>query len=70
MSASWRIETGRLACQWFEIDERARYSPRWMQENSEISTGSYLSAIPDFASHSPFGGAAWFQPHTADLDSE
>jgi len=70
MNASWRTETGHLACHWFEIGELVRYSPRWMQESSEISSGSYLPPIPDFASHSPFGGAAWFQPHTVDRDSE
>jgi hypothetical protein len=32
--------------------------------------GAYLPPVPDFASHSPFGGASWFQPHLADRDPE
>jgi hypothetical protein len=37
-----------------------------MQQASEIQ-GSYLPPVPDFASHSPFGGATWFLPHTKKL---
>jgi hypothetical protein len=25
--------------------------------------GAYLEPVPDFASHSPFGGPDWFEPH-------
>jgi len=35
-----------------------------MQENPHIQ-GSYLPPIPDFASHSPFGGPDWFEPKAA-----
>jgi hypothetical protein len=40
-----------------------------MQEASDVQ-GSYLPPVPDFASHSPFGGATWFQRYTPDRDSE
>ena len=69
MRSSWQTETGHLACRWSEILERVQYDPRWMQESSDMQSG-YLLPIPDFASHSPFGGAYWFQPHIADRDSE
>jgi hypothetical protein len=34
-----------------------------MQEAFDIQ-GSYLEPITDFASHSPFGGAHWFERYT------
>jgi hypothetical protein len=41
-----------------------------MEETSNIQSG-YLPPVPDFASHSPFGGADWFQPHRAgSVDSK
>jgi hypothetical protein len=66
---SWQTETGRLACRWFDVGQRAEYNPRWMQEAVNTPSG-YLPPVPDFASHSPFGGATWFQPYTASRDSE
>jgi hypothetical protein len=31
----------------------------------------YLPPVPDFASHSPFGGTtSWFQLHNTERDSE
>jgi hypothetical protein len=69
MRSSWQTETGYLACRWSEVGQRLQYNPRWMQETSDIQSG-YLMPVPDFASHSPFGGGSWFQPHTADRDSE
>ena len=59
MASSWEIETGHLVCRWCEIGQRAQYSLGWMQEGTEVH-GSYLPPIPDFAAHSPFGGADWF----------
>jgi hypothetical protein len=60
----------QLACHWSEVVQHIRYNPRWMQEAADIQSG-YLPPVPDFASHSPFGGAtSWFQLHTADRDSE
>jgi hypothetical protein len=65
---SWQIETGRLACHWSEVGSRPPYNPEWMQEATQIPSG-YLSPIPDFATHSPFGGSnSWFQIHTAERD--
>jgi hypothetical protein len=29
-----------------------------------------LPPLPDFASHSPFGGASWFERYTPHRDSE
>jgi len=69
MRSSWQTETGYLACRWSEMEQRVQYNPWWMQETSDVQSG-YLLPLPDFASHSPFGGASWFQPHTADRDFE
>jgi len=69
MKSSWQTETGHLACRWSEVGQRAQYNPRWMREASDIR-GSYLPPVPDFASHSPFGGAFWFEPHSAHRDPE
>ena len=65
--SSWVIETGRLVCRWFEVGPRFPYNPRWMQETSDPQ-GSYLPAVPDFASHSPFGGPSWFERYTFRRD--
>ncbi|HUK48553.1 MAG TPA: hypothetical protein VLW06_13210 [Terriglobales bacterium] len=34
--------------------------PAWMDQMKDIQ-GSYLPPLPDFADHSPFGGATWFE---------
>jgi hypothetical protein len=63
---SWQTEKRHLTCRWSEVGQRVQCNPRWMQEASDIQSG-YLSPVPDFASHSPFGGAtSWFQLHTAE----
>jgi hypothetical protein len=67
MTSAWQTETGRLTWRW--DTQRIQNNPPWMQETSEMQSG-YLPALPDFASHSPFGGATWFHPHTADRDPE
>jgi hypothetical protein len=59
MKSAWSTETGHLVCRWAEAGQRVPYNPSWMQEASGMR-GSYLPPIPDFASHSPFGGAFWF----------
>jgi hypothetical protein len=69
MRLSWQMETGHLVCRWSEVGQRVQYNPLWMQETSDIQ-GSYLPPIPDFASHSPFGGATWLQRYIADRDSK
>ena len=63
MKSSWQQETGHLACRWSEVGQRVLYNPRWIQETSDVRSG-YLPPAPNFASHSPFGGAYWFQPYT------
>jgi hypothetical protein len=59
MSSSWQIESGHLACRWSNIGKRDAYDLSWMEIASGVR-GSYLPPIPDFATHSPFGGATWF----------
>jgi len=61
MGSSWQEEKGHLALHWSDAGHRIEYSLRWMQEASEIK-GSYLPPVPDFTSHSPFGGATWIYP--------
>jgi hypothetical protein len=69
MTSSWQTERGHLLCHWSEVGQWTQYNPRWMQETSDAQ-GSYLSPLPDFASHSPFGGVSWFQPHTAGQNGD
>ena len=63
MKSHWQTESGHLTCRWSEVGQRDQYNPGWMKEASEMQ-GSYLSPVPDFASHSPFGGASWFEHYT------
>ena len=70
MKSSCQTETGHLACRWSDLVQPAeydRYNTRFIQETSEFQ-GSYLPPLPDFASHSPFGGASWFLPRSVDQD--
>jgi hypothetical protein len=69
MKSSWQSETGRLACHWFGLGSFLPYRPQWMQEAQEMS-GPYLPPVPDFASHSPFAGADWFEPHRAAREQQ
>ena len=72
MRSSWQMERGHLACRWSEAGQHLQYNPPWMQEASNIHV-SYLPSVPDFASHSPLGGAlgaSWFLRYAHDLDSE
>jgi hypothetical protein len=76
MKTSWQSQTGSLACRWSEVGQCAVYHPRWFQDASDTQ-GSYLPSVPDFASHSPFGGAYWsvwgsllVPTHIADHDFE
>ena len=64
MNSSWQTEGGDLACRWAEAGRRVQYNLDWMQEGFVIQSG-YLPPIPDFASHSPFGGPSWFELHAA-----
>jgi hypothetical protein len=69
MKSSWQTDTGSLACRWSEAEQQVRYNSAWMREASDIQ-GSYLPPLPDFASHSPFGGASWFELHCTGRKSE
>lgn len=71
MTSSWQVEAGHLECRW-SVGQYVQYNPSWMQEASNVQ-GSYLPPTPDFASHSPFGGArgaSWFLRYAPDCDSE
>jgi len=64
MTSSWQSETGHLVLQWAEVGQRDQYRPLWMLESSHAQ-GGHISPLPDFSSHSPFGGVSWFQPDPA-----
>jgi len=64
MKSSCQAETGRLGWQWSDVGPRVPQIPGWLQELAEMPS-SYIPPVPDFASHSPFGGPAWFQPQSA-----
>jgi hypothetical protein len=66
---AWQTESGHLKCRWSEVGRDVQYDPRWMRETSVCQSG-YLPPVPDFASHSPFGGTnSWFELHSTDRDS-
>jgi hypothetical protein len=69
MRSSWETDTGHLARRWSEFGPLAQSTPEWMRSAGEMKAG-YLQPIPDFASHSPFGGAYWFQPLPAHPESD
>jgi hypothetical protein len=61
MNSSWQIQEGRLTRRWSGQLEHIELTPALlhMQTNSGVQSG-YLTPLPDFASHSPFGGPSWF----------
>lgn len=61
MKTSWQTETGQLTLRWSDVGVRVYFDTPLALEASSAQ-GSYLPPIPDFASHSPFGGPSWFQP--------
>ena len=65
MKSSWTTATGELARRWFEAEQNGSSISPAVPEEAE-GKGCYLEPLPDFASHSPFGGATWFQPPSAD----
>ena len=67
MTQGWQTGRGHLTCRW---DPRhSQQNPAWMQEMPNIE-GSYLEPVPDFASHSPFGGPSWFELHALRSSGE
>jgi hypothetical protein len=64
MKSLWQTKSGCLVRQWCDEVQHTQYNPPWMRETKEMQSG-YLPPLPDFSSHSPFGGAYWFQPHLA-----
>jgi hypothetical protein len=69
MTSDWQTGTGHLACHWSDVGQQIKYDALWMQQASNVRS-SYLPPIPDFASHSPFGGAFWFELHAPDRHSQ
>jgi hypothetical protein len=59
MTSSWQIKNGHLVRSWSGQVADRKYELPVMQSSSDIQ-GSYLPPMPDFASHSPFGGPPWF----------
>jgi len=64
---TWSSDGFRIACRWVEVGRPTAYESRWIEDEMK---GSYLPPPPDFASHSPFGGATWFTPHLIPPASE
>ena len=60
MNSSWKTKSGELVCKWSDVVGQLTDFPAWMREAEKC--GSYLEPVPDFASHSPFGGPSWFDP--------
>jgi hypothetical protein len=60
MKSLWQMDAGHLVCLWSAVGQKVQYNPPWMQQASDVQ-GSYSPPLPDFASHSPFGGASWFE---------
>ena len=67
MKSSWQMESGHIECRWSEVGQRVQYNPSWMRETADVQ-GGHLPPVPDFASHSPFGGPSWFQRYTREGD--
>lgn len=59
MISSWQMKDGRLTRFWTGQVERYEYESPVMQPSPNIQSG-YLPPMPDFESHSPFGGPAGF----------
>jgi hypothetical protein len=69
MKSSWTTETGELALRWAGAEQNGSSMSPSVPEGAEGKC-SYLEPQPDFASHSPFGGATWFQPPSAIREFE
>jgi hypothetical protein len=63
MAIKWSIDGSRIVPRWTDIGRAADFKPEWM--NASDVEGSHLDPLPDFASHSPFGGATWFTAHVS-----
>jgi hypothetical protein len=61
MTNQWSLDGNRIVSRWVDIGRTVEYASEWV--NASETNGSYLAPLPDFASHSPFGGATWFTPH-------
>lgn len=61
MTSQWSFDGNRIVSRWTNISREAGQFSQ--QLNASDANGSYLVPLPDFASHSPFGGTTWFTPH-------
>jgi len=61
MMNRWSFDGNRIVSHWTDIRCKADQVPE--RVDAPEMSGSYLVPLPDFASHSPFGGATWFTPH-------
>lgn len=59
MISSWQLKDGRLVRFWSGHVEPGESELPLMESASDIPSG-YLPPMPDFASHSPFGGPSGF----------
>ncbi len=66
MHSAWKTAEGNhLECSWTDVGQEVRYDPSWMQ-SAPPASGTHLTPLPDFASHSPFGRVAWFRCDNSD----
>lgn len=63
MAIKWSIDGDKIVSHWADIGRAADFKPEWM--NASDMAGSHLAPLPDFASHSLFGGATWFTAHVS-----
>jgi hypothetical protein len=61
MSTNWKYETGHLVCKLSHAGQLSGFHPDWMKDEAS-GTDLHLTPTPNFAAHSPFGGATWFYP--------
>lgn len=59
MTSSWQIKDGHLVRLWSGQVEHTECNSLLEQLPSGTQSG-YLPPMPDFPSHSPFGGPSWF----------
>jgi hypothetical protein len=64
MGSSWQTETGHLRLHWDEAGCDADEISHVVVEELGAE-GSHFEPTPEFAAHSPFGGATWFYPDPA-----
>jgi hypothetical protein len=70
MGTSWQIESGHLVHRGTSLGRSAEFNLQFCNEYQTMQSAQ-LPAIPDFASHSPFGNpSSWFLPNPSLLAPE